>query len=486
MHRLIDKKLMNGSLIRVASPHLVARYNRGLKALTDRETSLSEFQIDATGYSPEIAAEFGDASYLDSHGINQKFILLSIDQRTRPVLKSEFTSTRAMFRQFVEDNMDELLVLTAKDVVVGEFENDTYRLGTLDDLLSIKSIRFVCDTANGLIAKSKDLQREISGFLSEGNAWADEDRIDRMTRLASQVGDIRRTPLTPRVSAYQKRSFYTSHFGGVYVLNDGHRVTVISRTPDFADRLRRCKTLVNHVHLDDRAALIEFLLATDAIETVGEALARQSIRDLIGRQLEAIVADTMARSDPDSDMSRIDPIRLKQFIYAHYDDLPREFHTLARVLKGLEQGEDLTLLEQATGDEGFFYLVRSREHSNSDLINHLLAHHRPFDVLGTFIANKGLFYERYEAWPDAKKSWAASYLDRTYTPDKETMRRLAYGTEPAPSYKDLAEAARQRSPWHTAERRIYATPAEGPVRAEPSVERIVETMGDRRGVRETS
>ena len=486
MHRLIARKLMNGSLIRIESPHLVTRYNRGLKALTGRQTGLKSFQIDATGYSPEIADEFGDDSYLDSHGINQKFILLTVDQRTRPVLKSEFTSTRAMFRQFVEDNMGEMLVLTSKDVVIGEFENDTYRLGTPDDLLSIKRIRFVCDTANGLISKAYDMNREISTFLGDPNAWADEDKLARMLALASKVGDVRRNPLTPNATSYQKRSFYTNHFGGVYVFNDGNRVTVISRDPAFGGRLRECTTEVNHIALWDRNGLIEFLLATDAIETVGEALARSNVRELIGMQMEAIVVDAMCRLQPDQDLSDPDPIQLKAFIYANFDTLPKEFHTLARVLKGLEQGESITRMEQIAGDDAFFYLVRSREHSNTDLINHLLAHHRSLDVLGTFIINKDLFYERYSAWNEAKKSWSACYLDRVYNPDKAAMRGLFYGTDPAPAYRRQAEEARQRSPWHTADRRIYATPAEAPVLAEPSVESLVETITKSGGVRDIS
>jgi len=58
--RLVKNGLMFGNLVEVKSPALVERYNRALKHLIDRETTLTEFHIDIAGYSPEIGDEFGD------------------------------------------------------------------------------------------------------------------------------------------------------------------------------------------------------------------------------------------------------------------------------------------------------------------------------------------------------------------------------------------------------------------------------------------
>ncbi len=52
MHRLIEKGLMFGNLIRVDSPILVERYNRALKHLIDREMTQNVFHVDISGYSP--------------------------------------------------------------------------------------------------------------------------------------------------------------------------------------------------------------------------------------------------------------------------------------------------------------------------------------------------------------------------------------------------------------------------------------------------
>ena len=60
MKRLIEKGLMFGNLVEVSSPQLVERYNRALKHLAGKTTTLTDFHIDISGYSPEVGDELGD------------------------------------------------------------------------------------------------------------------------------------------------------------------------------------------------------------------------------------------------------------------------------------------------------------------------------------------------------------------------------------------------------------------------------------------
>ena len=62
MNRLVENELIYGRLLPVAEPHLVARYNKALRAFGLPETKLAEFRIDMTGFSPEIAEELGDVA----------------------------------------------------------------------------------------------------------------------------------------------------------------------------------------------------------------------------------------------------------------------------------------------------------------------------------------------------------------------------------------------------------------------------------------
>lgn len=55
MNRLIRLGLMFGNLYPVTSPALVERYNRALEHLTGKRTTLSDFYIDLSGFSPRWA-----------------------------------------------------------------------------------------------------------------------------------------------------------------------------------------------------------------------------------------------------------------------------------------------------------------------------------------------------------------------------------------------------------------------------------------------
>jgi hypothetical protein len=123
MKRLIEKGLMFGNLIPVVSPILVERYNRALKRLTGKQTELTDFHIDISGYSPEIGDELGDDLYLNHMGVNRQFILLTTEQKTAPLLNAKFSTSRGILRQFIEANEAQLFALTARDGVAGELVN---------------------------------------------------------------------------------------------------------------------------------------------------------------------------------------------------------------------------------------------------------------------------------------------------------------------------------------------------------------------------
>jgi hypothetical protein len=121
MNRLISRGLMFGNLIPVDSPALVERYNRALKHLTGKETKLSDFHIDLSGYSPEVGEELGDHLYLNPNGLNRQFILLTTEQKNAPLLNARFSTSRAILVRFIEENEAQLFALTVRDAVAGDW-----------------------------------------------------------------------------------------------------------------------------------------------------------------------------------------------------------------------------------------------------------------------------------------------------------------------------------------------------------------------------
>ena len=146
MKRLIEKGLMFGNLIHVSSPALVERYNRALTHLTRKQTSLTDFHIDISGYSPEVGDELGDMQYLNQGGCNRQFILLSTAQKTAPLLNAKFSMSRSILRQFITENEAQLFALTTRDAVAGELLNSVYSVADPARLLDIRKIGIEADT----------------------------------------------------------------------------------------------------------------------------------------------------------------------------------------------------------------------------------------------------------------------------------------------------------------------------------------------------
>ncbi|MGH6862482.1 MAG: DUF6638 family protein, partial [Phyllobacterium sp.] len=77
MDLLQQSDLIYGRLLTIDQPHLIERYNRALKSFGFPATALTQFDIDRTGFSPQIADELKDPAYLDPNGVNRRFIILT-------------------------------------------------------------------------------------------------------------------------------------------------------------------------------------------------------------------------------------------------------------------------------------------------------------------------------------------------------------------------------------------------------------------------
>ena len=231
MKRLIEKGLMFGNLIEVSSPQLVERYNRALKHLTGKQTQLKDFHIDISGYSPEIGDELGDDLYLNPNGCNRQFILLTTSQKSAPLLNMKFSTSRGILQQFIEANESQLFALTARDAVAGELQGSVYEVSSPAKLLDIRQITVEADTIGGHVADAEKLAKLIDRFRREPDGWRDDVLIAEMIELAKKTGDVTRVPISLPAMTFQQPSFWTSHFGGLYVFRDVKFPGVISSLP---------------------------------------------------------------------------------------------------------------------------------------------------------------------------------------------------------------------------------------------------------------
>ncbi|MEL7179090.1 MAG: DUF6638 family protein [Pseudomonadota bacterium] len=421
MHRLIEKGLMFGNLIRVDSPVLVERYNRALKHLTGRQTEQKVFHIDISGYSPEVGDELDDGLYLNHQGVNRQFILLTTEQATAPLLNAKFSTSRGILRQFIEENRTELFALTARDAVAGELVNSVFVADTPAKLFDIRKIAIEADTTSGTVANAKKLGAMIDRFKNEPGGWYDDVLIADMIGMAKKTGDVVRNPVALNQMSFGQENFWTDLFGGMYLFRGvAHPAAIVAgKTDDFDDL-----PVPFVFDFSDRSAIAKFLTLNDLVEPILEARGVDSAA-ILHQKMDFIVASVAAEMKEDlTGATRRDLRRLGR---QYADKLPEAWQGLAALLRWAE--EDGPWPTITSEHPAYFYTLRAKDHPDADLVNMLLAELTPLDIRQLFICHKEVFYRTYAGWSDEKRAYVVDFLDREYQVDKAGTRAALFGYE---------------------------------------------------------
>ncbi|MGV8952167.1 MAG: DUF6638 family protein [Cypionkella sp.] len=423
MKRLIEKGLMFGNLIEVSSPQLVERYNRALKALTGKETALKDFHIDISGYSPEIGDELGDDLYLNPHGCNRQFILLTTSQKNAPLLNIKFSTSRDILQRFIETNEGQLFALTARDAVAGELANSVYQVSTPAKLLDIRRVTVEADTIGGHVADAGRLTKLIDRFRDEPDGWRDDVLIADMITLAKKTGDVTRVPINLPAMTFEQPSFWTAHFGGVYVFRDTKVPAVISTLPRDSLGALPIPTVLD---FSQRNAIAEWLGVNALVEPIVQARGMDAAA-VLRQKMDFVLVD--AADSLGIDVGDARRTELRKVAVQLGDRLPQEFQGLASLLRWVEGAGPWPRI--TSEHPSYFYTLRASSGPLRDLVNMLLSELASMDVRQMFIVHKELFYASYSKWSDAKRQFVADFLEREYKVDAQGAREALFGAEPS-------------------------------------------------------
>lgn len=422
MNRLIQHGLMFGNLIPVDSPALVERYNRALKHLTGKQTKLTDFHIDQSGYAPEVGDELNDPLYLNPNGMNRQFILLTTEQKYAPLLNAKFSTSRDILQRFITQNEAQLFALTARDAVAGVLENTIFKLTSAAQLFDMRRVTVSADTTGQVVKGAEQLAGLITRFREEEDAWFDDQLIAEMADLAKTTGDITRNPITLKEQSFDQGNFWTSHFGGVYVFPKVEYPAAISVGPKEA--LGRLP--VPHVFdLGDRDQIAKFLEINDLAEPIVRARGADAAA-ILRQKMDFILVDLASRLGIDTGAGTRRDLRVIANTFP--DQLPAEFTGLAAMLHWAEAGGPWPRI--TSQHPAYFYTLRGRSGPDRDLVNMLLAELSPLDVRQCFICHKELFYRLYASWSDAKRTYVSDFLANEYQMDRTGTREAIFGPEP--------------------------------------------------------
>jgi len=419
MHRLIQRGLMFGNLIEVASPILVERYNRALKHLTGKTTNLTDFHIDISGYSPEIGDELEDHLYLNHGGCNRQFILLTTDQKSAPLLNIKFSTSRDILRHFIEENEPQLFALTARDAVAGELVNSVFSVSQPARLLDIRKVTIEADTTEGTLRDAEKLAGLANRFKSEEDGWFDDVLIADMITLAKRTGDVTRNPVSLKHMTFDQEDFWTAHFGGVYVFRGlGHPAAITA-----GDKADLGKLPIKYIFdFKDRNQIAKFFDYNDLVEPIVKARGIDASA-ILRQKMDFIVVD--AAQDAGVDLTGATRRDIRRLARDHADQLPPEYHGLRQMVDWAENNGRWPRI--SSDHPAYFYTLRATDTDQADLVNMLLAELAPKDIRQLFICHKEVFYRAYQEWTETKKSFVADFLEREYLADKAGAREALFG-----------------------------------------------------------
>lgn len=417
MIRLIKRGLMYGNLFHVASPALVERYNRALEHLTGKRTSLTDFYIDISGFSPEVGNELEDPLYLNHNGVNRQFILLSTEQRRCPLLDAKFSTSRPILQQFITENEAALFALTARDAVAGELVNSVYDISHPARLFDLRAITVEADTTRGTVRNAAKLANKIDTFLNEEDAWFDDVLIAEMITLAGQTGDVSRNPVNLKPMKVDQGNFWTAHFGGLYVFQMLDHPAVIGSTQAPQD-----VPIKYSFDLNDRNRIAKFLEFNDLAEPIVRARGINGAA-VLRQKMDFILVSAVTEAGIDLTGTTRRDMRMLARRHSHL--LPDEFHALGDLVNWAENGG--TWPRISSEHPAYFYTLRAADTPEAELVNMLLSELSPRDVRQLFICHKQAFYAAYASWPEAKKEYVAQYLEAEYQADKVGARAALFG-----------------------------------------------------------
>jgi hypothetical protein len=425
MELLRANELIYGRLLPVEEPHLIQRYNKALKAFGLKPTELEKFDIDRTGFSPDIAEELGDPLYLDPNEVNRRFIILTPAQADLPVVHTAFSNTSQLVYEFFAKNSRAIDALTIKDVIYGEIEDSVSRVEDIEDLISINQVEFRVLSAEDVLGKASELATLVDRLKQEPDAWRDNKMLERMVELAKVTGDIRENALVPDQVIFRHNAFWTSHFGGLYVFIDKDMTTVISdpATPGF----RRSRPWqVSYLSIRDADRVFRFLASTGRIELPRASWIETS--NYLEHRAEMAIGALIRDAEPDVDPGKFDRVWLQTWIHGHAELINKDgtFPFLNAAKREIAQLGQLKI-EEVNPQHRFLVIRAKPDHPDAWLTNRLISDFVPSDFVSRYVFNKQGFYKDYEGFGEAWRRHVVNTLKTTYLKDKEALRARLYG-----------------------------------------------------------
>lgn len=413
----MEAGLFGAGLVAVETPVLVARYNQCLNELGIAPTQLARFQVDGLGWSPEIAIEKGNNFYL-SHGVSNRLaIIISPDQRNKPIYFPFTSFDRQLLVGYFSAFISEIADITITHGICLDIDNEMSKYVSPLDLLLVDKV-IVRSMADDLIESAKE-QRQLIERLQQKQGWFDPQLRTQIIESSKEHGDMRSRRV--EIADWEFAdfgSFYTRAFGGVFVFCEFESEAPLVVIEDSRE-LKRLKNKRHVIGIGEKS-LLSRLYDTGLVES--DLSWYQEHPEILDEKRECLIAELICTCRPELNYLDLTPAQKKGLIQEHGDKMPRVFHDLERLILQLDR-DQVPEYKKLSRDLRLILLHPNQQLSEclQEVVGMLIARLQPLSLLCTFTYDKELFYRRYSAWPEAKKLWAIDTIKKNHHPKMHAL-----------------------------------------------------------------
>jgi hypothetical protein len=402
MEKLKVAGLFGGEVVSLTGA-LARRYNECLAMMGISPTALSNFSIDAMGWSPEIAIEKKDAYYLNIGDANVNAIIISPDQQNKPAHMPSHSFDRDLMNAVFVAYAKEIRDITKDSALCLHLDQKIDSFYESFDLLRYDTITVSFKLLNNLDLKQTE-QRSLVKTFNTGNAFMDRELHSKIIDSAKTYGDLRARKLSLDPLSVKVKSFYTKSFGGVFILKDFIKDMMIFESQDEFNKAIKNETFDGLLFHKDHDELITTLVRHLILEGDLKKALRTPRYDRIKKHIFARYIENPEHSFKE--------ILDSHFLFLKY--LNALNIDIRKKITGVELYFQKLIIDKSIKPRDFidleFFKALHQPHSSLDeenkkLIWKLLVKIAPVDPVHLFWYDKAEFYKNYKLWSPTYKDW---------------------------------------------------------------------------------
>lgn len=383
---------------------LVERYNQALESLGIKKTNLTSFTIDLMGWSPEIAIEKNDDTYLSYDNNLPYGIIMSPEQIECDVLYRYYSFDKdimyALFQAY-DEQIRSMSIWTSLIVTIDlgvESVSSPYEFFEWNQIVVECSVPY-------FIKKAKREQDALIEEFYQGDNSLSEEMHTKLLESAQKNGDLREKVLDLDPITISPTVFYTKSYGGVYVLKKPFLQNAII----FSDK----KVYTKYGDYGPDKVFVLYIFDDSLIQKLRDFLfIKVSMTDEKLQLLSDVhFADTIA-ADVD-DLLLVDILHntaMKQKYHveynlevcSYYKDIKNQYQKITKE-KLAHLLNEYNLIEELCEPNNLLPAER-------EVMWHLLTTKSWYNIPMLYENNTLYFWSLYEKWPPAMQVWVNTIL----------------------------------------------------------------------------